>query len=112
MDDPDPAFLAEMARELEASARKLEEREAELLSQLGAERVDELAQLWAKELDPHDEEDLKRSMDWADKELIWVWARLERARARRVLVGRQTMRNRQIGGEAPPDHNRRPRGKR
>jgi hypothetical protein len=84
-------FFAEMAKELEASARKLETRKAELIAQLGPERVAELAALWAKTLDAHDETDMKRNMDWADKELIWVWARLERARARRVLVGHQIM---------------------
>ena len=87
----DRGFFAEMARELEASARKLEAREAELKALLGPDRVAELAGLWAKTLDPQDEADLKRSMDWDDKELIWVWSRLERARARRVLAGRQAM---------------------
>ncbi len=82
----DPDFIAEMAKELEASARKLEAREAELVAQLGADRTAELAGLWAKEMEPLDEAELKRNMDWTDKELIWVWSRLERARARRVLA--------------------------
>ncbi len=105
MDNPDPAFLAEMARELDASARKLEQREAELLAMLGPERAEELRQLWAKQLDANDEEDLKRGMDWDDKELIWVWARLERARSRRVLVGRQTMLTTQYGKAAEGESN-------
>lgn len=85
----DPDFIAGMARELDASARRLEAREAELVARLGADRVAELAGLWAKEMDPRDEAELKRNMDWTDKELIWVWSRLERARARRVLAGRR-----------------------
>jgi hypothetical protein len=97
----DPDFIAGMARELDASARRLEAREAELVARLGADRVAELAGLWAKEMDPHDEAELKRNMDWTDKELIWVWSRLERARARRVLAGRQAMLHMQYGPGTP-----------
>ena len=73
----DPAFIAEMAKEAGASARRLEAREAELVARLGADRVAELAGLWAKEMDPHDEAELKRNMDWTGKELIWVRSRLD-----------------------------------
>lgn len=97
----DPAFIAGMAKELDASARKLEAREAELVALLGADRVAELAGLWAKEMEPLDEAELKRNMDWSDKELIWVWSRLERTRARRVLAGRQAMLHIQYGPETP-----------
>jgi hypothetical protein len=97
----DPAFVAEMVSELDASARRLEAREAELVALLGADRVAELAGLWAKQMDPHDEAELKRHMDWTDKELIWVWSRLERARARRVLAGRQAMLHMQYGPDTP-----------
>jgi hypothetical protein len=95
MDDPE--FLAQMAKEVESTIRKLEGREAEMMELLGAERVEELRQLWAKEMDAGDERDLKTNMDWDDKEMIWVWSRLERARAKRVLVGRQTMITVQLG---------------
>ena len=71
----DPAFLAEMAKEVDASARRLEAREAELVAQLGADRVAELAGLWAKGMDSHDEAELKRNMDWTGKELILVSSR-------------------------------------
>lgn len=97
----DPDFIAEMAKELDASARKLEAREAELVAQLGADRTAELAALWAKQMEPLDEAELKRNMDWTDKELIWVWSRLERARARRVLAGRQAMLHMQYGPATP-----------
>jgi hypothetical protein len=93
----DPEFLAQMARELDATLRKLEQREDELRELLGPERVEDLRLLWAKELDAEDEKDIKHSMDWDDKELIWVWARLERARAKRVLAGRQSMITLQYG---------------
>lgn len=99
MEELDPEFLAQMAKELDASMRKLEQREAELVAMLGAERVDELRALWARELERDDEDEMKRNMDWDDKELIWVWARLERARQKRVLVGRTSMVTQQYGSE-------------
>lgn len=71
------------------------------MAQLGADRAAELAALWAKQMEPHDEAELKRNMDWTDKELIWVWLRLERVRARRVLAGRQTMLHMQYGPATP-----------
>jgi hypothetical protein len=108
MDHVDPEFLAEMAKELEVTLRKLEQRELELVGLLGGERVEELRALWAREMERIDEDELKRNMDWDDKELIWVWARLERARQKRVLVGRTTMMTTQYGKEAgqqPEDKN-------
>jgi hypothetical protein len=97
MEPVDPEFLAEMAKELEMTLRRLEQREAELVGLLGAGRVEELRALWAREMEQIDEDELKRTMDWDDKELIWVWARLERARQKRVLVGRTTMMTTQYG---------------
>lgn len=97
MDEYNPGFLAEMARELESSMRKLEGREIDLIAELGGERVAELRALWARTLPPDDEEELKRNMDWSDRELIWVWSRLERVREKRVLVGRRSMRLQSVG---------------
>lgn len=103
MADPDPEFLAQMAKEIDGSMRKLEQREEELIALLGAERVEELRALWAKELETDDENELKRNMDWDDKELIWVWSRLERAREKRVLVGRTSMVSQKLGKDVDKD---------
>lgn len=101
MDEFSPDFLAEMAIELDSSMRKLERREAELMATLGGARVEELRALWARALPPEDEDEMKRNMDWTDKELIWVWSRLERVREKRVLVGRRSMKFQRIGRDAP-----------
>lgn len=84
-------FLVEMARGADATTHELEEEEARLRALVGPERAEELELLWAKQLDPADEEDIKRFMDWNDKELIWVWSRLERSRERRAAAGRAHM---------------------
>ncbi|MHB8884724.1 MAG: hypothetical protein ACYC5H_06500 [Methylovirgula sp.] len=84
-------FLAEMARGADATTHELEQEEARLRALVGRERAEELEQLWMKQLDPADEEDIKRYMDWNDKELIWTWSRLERSRERRAAAGRAHM---------------------
>ena len=84
-------FLTEMARGADATTHKLELEEIELRELVGRERAAELELLWAKQLDPADEEDIKRYMDWKDKELIWTWSRLERSRERRIAAGRAQM---------------------
>jgi hypothetical protein len=84
-------FLTEMARGADATTHELEQEEARLRALVGNERAEELEQLWTKQLDPADEEDVKRYMDWNDKELIWTWSRLERSRERRAVAGRAHM---------------------
>ena len=73
------------------------------MAQFGADRGAGLAGLWAKGMDPHNEAELKRNMDWIGKELIWVRSRLDRARARRVLAGWQAMLHTQYGPETGED---------
>ncbi|QXX76074.1 hypothetical protein [Methylovirgula sp. HY1] len=84
-------FLAEMARGADATTHELEQEEVRLRMLVGHERAEELEQLWTNQLDPADEEDIKRYMDWNDKELIWTWSRLERSRERRAAAGRAHM---------------------
>jgi hypothetical protein len=91
MDDETRRFLVEMAKGADETTHELELQEARVCARLGVERVLDLKKLWAREFDPVDEDEFKRSMDWSDKELIWIWARLERSRERRLLAGRGLM---------------------
>jgi hypothetical protein len=91
MDDEIEQFLAEMAKGADATTHELEIEEAALRTLVGDERAQELELLWTKQLDPVDEEDVKRYMDWNDKKLIWLWHRLERSRERRAVAGRAYM---------------------
>jgi hypothetical protein len=91
MDDEIEQFLAEMVKGADATTHELEIEEAALRAIIGRERTEELEQLWMKELDPADEEDVKRYMDWNDRKLVWIWSRLERSRERRRAAGRAYM---------------------
>ena len=91
MDDEFQQFIAKMAEGADATTHELEAEEAALRAVIGPERAAELELLWTKQLDPVDEEEVKRYMDWNDKKLIWLWHRLERSRERRAAAGRAYM---------------------
>lgn len=85
-------FLREMVRQLDATIRELAQRELELVMDRGPDRVEALRELWNEALDRQDELELGRSLDWRDRELIWVWARLQQAHSKRATVGKTLMR--------------------
>jgi len=85
-------FLVEMVEQLDESIRSLVKRERELVSLLGSLRVEELKELRDQTLDREDELALRFSLDWRDKELLWVWSRQRRAYATRASAGQSMMR--------------------
>jgi hypothetical protein len=88
----DAQFLEQMVRQLEATIQELGDREVRLAAALGGERVAELRDLWEKRLDREEELEFRRTLDWTDRELLWVWARLQRARSARAEAGKAIMR--------------------
>lgn len=88
----DAQFLEQMVRQLEGTIRELSEREARLAAGLGEDRVEELRDLWEQRLDRDEELELRRSLDWRERELLWMWARLSRARSARAEAGKAIMR--------------------
>ena len=88
----DVQFLEQMVRQLDESIRKLSEREVHSVRQLGSDRVEELRELWDKVLDREEELELRRTLDWRDRELLWLWARLKRASSARTEAGQTIMR--------------------
>lgn len=98
----DARFLEQMVRQLEATIRELSARETSLTAALGESRVSELRDFWDKRLDREEELELRRTLDWTDRELIWMWARLQRARSARAEAGKAIMRRFDAGGPAEP----------
>jgi hypothetical protein len=87
----DDQFMVEMARQLDESIGKLDQREQVLVSYIGRERVEEIRELWDGTLDRSEEEELRRSLDWRDRELLWIWSRKRRAQSARTNVGQAFM---------------------
>lgn len=85
-------FLQQMVSQLDETIRDLAKREQSLSVVLGAERVEELQELWNQTLDREDELALHSTLDWRDKELLWVWSRQRRAHATRANAGQTMMR--------------------
>lgn len=87
-----PEFLSEMIEQLDASIRELERKERYISASLGALRVAEIREYWEQTLSLEEEREFKRSMDYRDRELVWVWSRLHRASASRANAGQAYMR--------------------
>lgn len=87
------AFMQQMVEQLDETIRELAKRERELATVLGSERVEELRELWDQALVREDELALRSSMDWRDRELLWVWSRQRRAHSTRANAGQAFMRN-------------------
>lgn len=97
----DAQFLEQMVQQLEQTIAELAARETQLSGSLGDGRVGELADLWHKRLDRDEELELRRTMDWTDRELIWIWARLQRARSARAEAGKAIMTRFDTHGDVP-----------
>ncbi len=91
MNKADKAFIEEMVRELDCSIKKWVELEKRLTLKLGKERTEELSELWLNELVDEEADEFKRSMDYLDKKLIWVWANLQRTHRYRAEAGQTYM---------------------
>ncbi|CAL1239003.1 hypothetical protein [Candidatus Methylocalor cossyra] len=100
LSNDDVQFLEQMVRQLEETIRELSEREQGLMRALGAERTAQLRELWASQLGREEELELRRSLDWRDRELLWMWARLKRARSARVEAGQAIMRRARLPSSA------------
>jgi hypothetical protein len=88
-----PQFLREMIEQLDASIQDLVRKEKGLAASLGTGRVAELKEYWDHVLTPEEEWELKRTMDFRDRELVWIWSRLKRARTSRANAGEAYMRH-------------------
>ena len=92
MSTQDNQFVEEMVQQLDETIRELAKREEELLIVLGPDRVEEMKELWNRSLNRQDELELRRSMDWRDSELLWVWSRQRRTHSTRANAGKTLMR--------------------
>jgi hypothetical protein len=88
----DIQFMQQMARQLDETILQLAKRETELRAHMGPERVEEIRELWDQTLDRKDELELRRTLDWRDRELLWIWSLQRRAHSARAEVGQAFMR--------------------
>jgi len=84
-------FLQLMALQLDETIRLLDRRQRQLEDLFGMERILELKGLWDLTLDIQDQDEMQRSMDSRERELLSVWARKERAHGQRLQIGKELM---------------------
>lgn len=85
-------FLLQMVRQLDATIQELQQRETMLRDAMDGDRVEELEEFHGQLMSPEDEHTCRRSLDWRERELLWVWRRLARARSARANAGQSMMR--------------------
>ncbi|BBA32728.1 uncharacterized protein sS8_0763 [Methylocaldum marinum] len=93
IDPEDIRFIEEMVKQLDATIGELAERESALRNTIGSARVEEVRALWNQTLDRQEELELRRSLDWRERELLWLWTRQRRIHATRALAGQAVMRS-------------------
>jgi hypothetical protein len=89
----DEKFIDLTVRQLDSSIRELAVREQKLISGLYPDRVEELRELWNKSMSRQDEDEVRRTLDWNDRELMWIWSRQRRAHSARANAGQTLMRH-------------------
>jgi hypothetical protein len=88
----DNEFLVQMVRQLDTSIQELQEREQLLRKAMDGDRLEELEEFHDQVMAPEDEHTCRRSLDWRERELLWIWRRLARARSARANAGQAMMR--------------------
>ncbi len=89
----DQAFFRGLVNRLDETIRQLALEERELVRQMGDNRIDELQEFWKKDLSEEDEAAFKMAMDYWDKTVIRIWARLKRAHHTRAEVCQALMKS-------------------
>jgi hypothetical protein len=91
MKPDDKEFLNDMAIHLNETMKELVLEEKKLSDKIGNQRVEELNEFWNQKLSEDEERFFRRTLDYWDKILIQLWARIKRVRKTRLEVGHTIM---------------------
>ena len=89
-----------MVKQLDESIKELVVAESLKVEQMDEERVEELLEYWEERMPKEDEYEFKLTLDYNEKRLMWIWARLRRAHAARASAGREYMMVESVDGDA------------
>jgi hypothetical protein len=103
MTHPRPGLPADIAKRLNASISRLTRRKKLLIAKMTAPRVEELRRYWMKEMDPGPEAAFRRGLDLDEKELVWLWGMIEKARDDQVEAWREAALNGRVGEPVAAD---------
>lgn len=97
MDQSLLALLGETARALDEQIRALEAQDAALSAKIGASAVAVLRDLRDLRYERDEEMEVRQSLSYQERKLLWVWARLAKLKELRRDVARGVMRHRDRG---------------
>lgn len=93
MDQSLLALLGETARALDEQLRDLEAQNEELSAKIGESYVAVLRDLRDHRYDRDEEMEIRQSLSYQERKLLWVWARLAKLKELRRDVARGVMRH-------------------
>lgn len=86
-------FFSDAARALDEEILRLEERRQMLHEKLGAEQIERLEALFEQRLDREEGIEVRNSLAYWERKLLWTWARLAKLHALRRDLGRSAMKH-------------------
>ncbi len=86
-------LLAETARALDEQIRALETQDEELSAKIGESYVTVLRDLRDQRYERDEELEIRQSLSYQERKLLWVWARLAKLKELRRDVARGVMRH-------------------
>lgn len=86
-------LLADTAAALDESIARLQTLALELEEKIGAERVEVVKGLLTRSYDRDDEAEIRLSLSYSERKLLWVWSRLNGLKDLRIRIGRGSMKS-------------------
>lgn len=93
MDSDDLTLLSDTARELDAQIRSMELLAAYLCDKIGENAVEVLTDLRSNSYDRDEEYEVRLSLGYQERKLLWAWSRLAKLKQLRQDVARGMMKN-------------------
>jgi len=93
MDTEDLALFSDTAHELDAQIRSMEFFAAYLCDKIGEDATEILNELRNNKFDRDEEYEVRLSLGYHERKLLWVWARLTKLKQLRQDITRGMMKN-------------------
>ncbi|PKO83148.1 MAG: hypothetical protein CVU17_09980 [Betaproteobacteria bacterium HGW-Betaproteobacteria-11] len=93
MDPEELELLAGAAKTLSESVAALEHFASELEEKIGSERLEVVRAVLERSYERGEEYEVRASLSYTERKLLWVWVRLRNLKDLRCTIGRDSMRN-------------------
>lgn len=92
-------LLSDAARALDEELVRLDEARLSLIAKLGQDQIEHLQALFNQRLGRYEQIELRSSMGYWERKLLWIWARQARLQTLRQEIGHNAMKFIKLGKE-------------